>query len=262
MGCPFQGCDFVSDRKFSGVRNHFLKHFREQIEREAKPRAFLTEREKSNCMSKTGCSVAVLTARGELVHHFGIFHCAVDDLYQDFAFRWLQENYPHHFFKNRCPYDDYTYHNEKDFLEHLSSVHYFNSILSEVEDMVKFSLTYFEEYKCMANMYKCPFCKKKFKNLADGSNVRDVKEMVLHCGVEHGFALYYLMSDQKIDEMRKLLCSINIKEEPMDADDDSMLDSNHQLGFDLQNVKLEPVEETETEINNFLEVEMHDSEEA
>ena len=254
--CPFPGCDFVSDRKFSGIRNHFLKHFKEQIEREAKPRAFLTEREKSNCMSKTGCSVAVLTARGELVHHFGIFHCLVDDLFQEYAFRWFRDNHPDYYFKNRCPYCDYIYKDEKDFLEHLSSVHYFNAILSEVEDMVKFSLTYFEEYKCMANMYKCPFCKKKFKNLADGSNVRDVKEMVLHCGVEHGFALYYLMSDKKIDEMRKLLRSINIKEEPLDCDDDS----NNQLGFDLQNVKLEPVEETETEINNFLEVEMHESE--
>ena len=253
--CPFPDCEFVSDRKFSGVRNHFLKHFKEQIEAEAKPRAFLTEREKSNCMSKTGCSVAILTARGELVHHFGIFHCAVDDLFQDFAFRWLQEKYPSHFFKNLCPYEDYTYENETDFLEHLSSTHYFNAILSEVEDMVKFSLTYFEEYKCMANMYKCPFCKKKFQNLADGSNVRDVKEMVLHCGVDHGFALYYLMSDQNITKMRQLLNSVLIKEEPVDEDDPTA-DTNM---IDPESIKLEPMEETETEINNFLEVEMYDS---
>ena len=250
--CPMPGCDFVSDRKFSGIRNHFLKHFKEQIEAEAKPRAFLTEREKSNCMSKTGCSVAILTARGELVHHFGIFHCAVDDLFQDYAFRWLQETYPSHFFKNQCPYEDYTYDNETDFLKHLSSTHYFNAILSEVEDMVKFSLTYFEEYKCMANMYKCPFCKKKFQNLADGSNVRDVKEMVLHCGVDHGFALFYLMSDQNISKMRQLLRRTLIKEEPADEDDVGMM-------MDPEAIKLEPLEETETEINNFLEVEMYDS---
>ena len=253
--CPFPDCDFVSDRKFSGIRNHFLKHFKEQIEAEAKPRAFLTEREKSNCMSKTGCSVAILTARGELVHHFGIFHCAVDDLFQDFAFRWLQETYPGHFFRNQSPYEDYSYQNETDFLTHLSSTIYFNAILSEVEDMVKFSLTYFEEYKCMANMYKCPFCKKKFQNLADGSNVRDVKAMVLHCGVDHGFALYYLMSDQNITKMRHLLRRANIKEEAADEDDPA----NGSNMIDPEAIKLEPLEETETEINNFLEVEMYDS---
>ena len=113
-------------------------------------------------------------------------------------------------------------------------------------------------------MYKCPFCKKKFKNLADGSNVRDVKEMVLHCGVEHGFALYYLMSDQNIHQMRTLLRSVNIKQEPVDEDEISMSDQNQNISLDLQSIKLEPLEETETEINNFLEVEMHseDSEEA
>ena len=121
--------------------------------------------------------------------------------------------------------------------------------------MVKFSLTYFEEYKCMANMYKCPFCKKKFQNLADGSNVRDVKAMVLHCGVEHGFALYYLMKDQNISKMRQLLKSALIKEEPVDEDE--VATGTNMM--DPESIKLEPLEETETEINNFLEVEMYDS---
>ena len=176
--CVWQHCDFLSDKKFSGIRNHLLKHFKDKIEKEAKPRSLLSEREKSNCMSKTGCSVPMLTARGELIHHFGIFHCLVDDLFQEHFFSWVDETYSTHQAKNLCPYEDFTYQSEESFLKHLASVHYFNAILAEVEDMVKFNLTFMEERNCMANVYKCPFCKKKFSNPADGRNVRDVGEMV------------------------------------------------------------------------------------
>ena len=247
--CPFKECTFVSDRRFSGIRNHLLKHFKDEIEAEARPRAFLTQREKSNCMSVTGCSVPVLENRGELVHHFGIFHCLVDDLFQEFAMKWFRAKHSCYAQKNQCPYEDYYFTDEKDFLNHLSTAHYFNGILSEVEDMVKFSLSYFEQYKCMANMYKCPFCKKKFRNLDNGSNVRDVKEMVIHCGVEHGFALYYLMSDTKIEEMKNILKSQRIKQEPADGDNDHI--------FDPSIVKTEPVEE-EHDLNNYLQVEMQE----
>ena len=235
--CPFQDCGFVSDRKYGGVRNHLLKHFKDNIEEEAKPRAFLTDREKSNCMSQTGCSVPVLANRGELVHHFGIFHCLIDDLFQEFAMLWMKSKHKEYAIKNQCPYEDYTYSDENDFLRHLSTAHFFNGILSEVEDMVKFSLSFFESYNCMANIYKCPFCKKKFRNLADGPNVRDVKEMVIHCGVEHGFALYYLMSDDKMEEMRTIL---RIKEEPVEIEEEE----NNKTGDD--------------DISNYLQVEMQE----
>ena len=52
--CPFSTCDFVSDRRFSGIRNHLLKHFAQRIEHTAKSLPILDEREKSNCMSRTG----------------------------------------------------------------------------------------------------------------------------------------------------------------------------------------------------------------
>ena len=130
--------------------------------------------------------------RGELVHHYGIFHCLVDDLFQEYSRKWIKTKMSDYYLKKQCPYEDYFFTDETDFLTHLTTAHYFNAILSEVQDMVKFSLTYFEQYKCMANLYKCPFCKKKFKNLDNGSNVRDVKEMVIHCGVQHGFSYYYL----------------------------------------------------------------------
>ena len=250
--CPFKGCDFVSDRRYSGIRNHSLKHFKNRIELEAKPRAFLTERDKSNCMSTTGCSVSILTGRGELVHHFGIFHCLVDDLFEEYASKWLKENFSNYIKKKQCPYEDYYFTDEADFLNHLTTAHYFNGILSEVEDMVKFSLSFFEEYKCMANLYKCPFCKKKFKNLATGSNVRDVKEMVIHCGMEHGFALYYLMSDERMEEMKMILKSLQIKQEPVEQNNE-----NTNI-IDPSFIKLEPVEEDDTDINNFLQLDIQD----
>merc|ERR1712012_488839 len=218
--CPFHDCGFVSDRKYGGIRNHLLKHFKENIEAEAKPLTFLPEREKSNCMSRTGCSVPVLANRGELVHHFGVFHCLIDDIFQEVALLWVKSKFQDYNMKNQCPYEDYHYTDKQDFMKHLSTAHYFNGILSEVEDMVKFSLSFFEEYKCMANIYKCPFCKKQFRNLADGPNVRDVKEMVIHCGVEHGFALYYLMSDTNMEEMRIILRGLRIKEEPVEVEDE------------------------------------------
>jgi len=250
--CPIQGCDFVSERKYSGIRNHLLKHFKTRIENEAKPRAFLAERDKSNCMSTTGCSVSILVSRGELVHHYGIFHCLVDDLFQEYAMKWLKCKFSEHFERNQCPYEDYHYTDEADLLNHLTSAHFFNGILAEVEDMVKFSLSFFEEYKCMANMYKCPFCKKKFKNLATGSNVRDVKEMVIHCGVEHGFALYYLMTDPKVEEMRAILKELQVKQEPLEEEEDG------PNMMDPEDIKTEPLDE-ETDINNYLHLEIDDN---
>ena len=173
--CVWENCDFVSDRKFSGIRNHLLKHFKQKIEADAKPRALLSEREKSNCMSKTGCSVPVLTARGELVHHFGIFHCLIDDLFHEYAMNRTNELFLGQTMANQCPYEDCSYESDEKFLEHLSFGHYFNLILSEVEDMVKFNLAFLEEKNCVANTFKCPFCKKKFSNLVDGGNVGDLR---------------------------------------------------------------------------------------
>ena len=169
-------CRFIScSGTFSGIRNHLLKHFKGFIESEAKPRAMLTEREKSNCMSKTGCSVPVLMARGELVHHYGIFHCLIDDLFLEFGINKAKELFTNHFKQNQCPYEDQDFEDEESLLKHLSSTHFFNIILNEVEAMVRFNLTFLEDRGCWANVYKCPFCKKRFTNIADGRNVRDVR---------------------------------------------------------------------------------------
>ena len=135
----------------------------------------LTEREKSNCMSRTGCSVPVLVARGELVHHYGIFHCLIDDLFHDYDLKKAKEVYKSHFDQHQCPYEDQDFEDEESLLKHLSSTHFFNVILNEVEAMVKFNLTFLEDKRCWANIYKCPFCKMRFSNIADGRNVRDVR---------------------------------------------------------------------------------------
>ena len=211
--CVWENCKFMSDKKFSGIRNHLLKHFKERIEKDAKPRAMLSEREKSNCMSRTGCSVPVLSARGELVHHYGIFHCLIDDLFQEHGMNRANDTYFHQLFTKQCPYQDFHFKDELDLLVHLSVGHYFNLILSEVEDMIKFNLEFLEDKKCVANVYKCPFCKKKFSNIVDGGNASDLKELVIHCGSEHGFSLYYLLADENVESMRVILAQDKLKRE-------------------------------------------------
>ena len=173
--CFWKKCKYISNKKFLGIRNHILKHFKERIEEEAKPRPMLTENEKSNCMSRTGCSVPTLQARGELVHHFGIFHCLVDDLFQEYALGKIKDVYSNQMSSNQCPYQDFQFDDQTQFLEHLSLGHFFNLILEAVECMVKFNLVYQEDKQCVANVVKCPFCKKKFANPVDGRNVGDLR---------------------------------------------------------------------------------------
>jgi len=214
--CPFDGCKFISDRKFTGIRSHLLQHFGEQIRRGAQPRAMLSEREKIACMSKTGCSMENLEARGELVHHYGIFHCLVDDYFQEHAMEWFAKKYKHFFERNLCPYDDFRCENEEGLLDHLVMNHYFNLILAEVENMIMFKLTYSEKQDKQFNVYKCPFCKLRFSN--EESN-KDLKDLVIHCGSQHGFAAFYLLADKHIEDTRRMVIQGMIKPEPGEPDE-------------------------------------------
>ena len=211
--CPFDGCKFVSDRKFTGIRSHLLHHFSDQIKKGAKPRAMLSDREKIACMSKTGCSMENLEARGELVHHYGIFHCLVDDYFQEHVMEWFGRKYKHFFERNLCPYDDFQCDNEEGLLDHLVLNHYYNLILAEVENMVMFKLTYSEKHDKQFNHYKCPFCKLRFSN--DESD-KDLKDLVTHCGTQHGFAVFYLRADKHIEDTRRMVIQgmSGVKEEP------------------------------------------------
>ena len=62
--------------------------------------------------------------------------------------------------------------------------------------------------------------------------------MVVHCGAEHGFALYYLLLDQNIGETRSaLVLQSNVKLEPGDTEevDPLLLD----VKPDVSNIKIE-----------------------
>ena len=62
--------------------------------------------------------------------------------------------------------------------------------------------------------------------------------MVVHCGSEHGFALYYLLLDENIGQTRTLLLQSNVKLEPPTEEEEE----NHlQLDVkpDLSNIKIE-----------------------
>jgi hypothetical protein len=200
--CPFDECKFVSDRKFTGIRSHLLHHFSDQIKKGAKPRAQLSDREKIACMSKTSCSIDNLEERGELVHHYGIFHCLVDDYFQEHVMEWFGKKYKHFFERNLCPYDDIQCENEDGLLDHLVLNHFYNLILAEVENMVMFKLTYAEKHDKQFNVYKCPFCKLRFSN---DETDKDLKDLVIHCGTQHGFGVFYLMADKHIEDTRRMV---------------------------------------------------------
>ena len=61
--------------------------------------------------------------------------------------------------------------------------------------------------------------------------------MVVHCGAEHGFALYYLLQDENIGETRSLLVQSHVKLEPeaTEEEDPLLLD----VKPDLSNIKIE-----------------------
>ena len=98
--------------------------------------------------------------------------------------------------------------------------------------------------------------------MVEGGNIRDVREMVVHCGAEHGFALYYLMVDKQVESMRELLVRYRIKEEPKDEDDLAIESVQTKPTEELLVVnpviKMEPQEETEVNINNFVKTELDD----
>ena len=62
--------------------------------------------------------------------------------------------------------------------------------------------------------------------------------MVVHCGAEHGFALYYLLLDQNIGVTRSaLVLQSNVKLEPEDTEEvDPLL---MDVKPDVSNIKIE-----------------------
>ena len=61
--------------------------------------------------------------------------------------------------------------------------------------------------------------------------------MVVHCGSEHGFALYYLLLDENIGQTRTLLLQSNVKLEPPTEEEEDPLQLD--VKPDLSNIKIE-----------------------
>ena len=61
--------------------------------------------------------------------------------------------------------------------------------------------------------------------------------MVVHCGSEHGFALYYLLLDENIGQTRTLLLQSNVKLEPPTEEEEDHLQLD--VKPDLSNIKIE-----------------------
>jgi len=246
--CPIQNCKFVSLKKYNGIRIHLLKHFKERIQRDALQNDWMTDyNERHTCFNKTSCNTDKLLQSGELVHHYGLLHCLVDDILQEYALNRIKLKYKDHFQRNLCPYEDYTFSDYTDLQTHLINSHYFNMILDEVKVMLDFNSLY-GKHRYTQKKIKCPYCKKRFNNLLSTGKAKDVTEIVLHCGLDHGYAAYYLLADTNIDQMKELLTQYNVKQEP---DDEEMNNVD-------QDALHGAVEDEESDINNFLQVQVQD----
>ena len=62
---------------------------------------------------------------------------------------------------------------------------------------------------------KCPFCSKKFerKGWTDEHSSGDMNDMIAHCGADHCFTMYHLISDKTVLDTYQLF---NIKHEVED----------------------------------------------
>lgn len=242
--CPVQNCQFLSTKKYNGIRIHLLKHFKERIQKDAMQINWMTDySEKDTCFNKTSCNTELLLKKGELVHHYGLLHCLVDDILHEYAQNRIKLKHKEDIQNNLCPYGDYTFTSYRDLLTHLINSHYFNIILEEVKVMLDFTSLY-GKHRYTQKRIKCPYCKKRFNNLLSTGKAKDVTEIVLHCGLEHGYAAYYLLADNNVDQMKELLTQFHVKKEPEEemVDQDTVNGASHE----------------ESDINNFLQVQVED----
>ena len=202
--CPIDDCEFVSEKYFVGLRNHMaLTHFSEQIEKSAKPKQHDDHymEEVSSCMSNWNCSIHQLRAAGELVHHYGINHCYVDKFFLEYGNLWILKNRgSQHLFENVCPYDEETFEEERLLTDHLSLKHYYHLIRPELENRIFFKKI--TKDGCKKMEFKCSFCNRKFESngWTNHHDKIDLKELVAHCGADHGFTLYHMIADKTILE--------------------------------------------------------------
>ena len=217
--CPMSNCNFISPRKFMGLRNHLVKeHFCERIEKEAKSKLAdpeykaIREESKSQCMSNWNCSLHNLKASGDLVHHYGIYHGMVDRFFNEFGHLRISKLFGNEYFvNNKCPYEGLEFSESEDLVNHLTFDHYIDQIMPELENLLLFKNIKHEGRR--KTEIKCPFCKKRFykDGWREEASSLDKKDVIAHCGADHCFSLYHLISDKSMVDPYSL--STNIKTE-------------------------------------------------
>ena len=61
-------------------------YLQERIQKDAMQINWMTDySEKDTCFNKTSCNTELLLKKGELVHHYGLLHCLVDDILHEYA---------------------------------------------------------------------------------------------------------------------------------------------------------------------------------
>lgn len=224
--CPFQDCNFVSNKKFLGVRSHLVKHFKKQIRCAALPKSVMNPcarstshmmggRDMFQCMVGWNCCIDNLEARGELESHYGLMHCLVDLCFRQHIQSWLSS------LSLFCPLHNQHFPDIFSFLEHLTFKHYYNLIFDDC--------LFSKKTMGRAEGYKCPHCVLRFTGKEDESYLTD---LVRHCGIEHNFSMYYLYTAMRHEDRELTNVTARVKDEPV---------VNEEL-----KIKEEPIEEAET----------------
>ena len=247
--CPIAKCNFVTHKKFTGVRIHLTQHFKNQIRANAKPKTdiqFIYE-ETPTCLAKWVCSIPQLEASGDLVHHYGILHSLVDIFFIDFATRIIFETD-----KNSepscCFCDNLNFADRNKLTEHLTVDHYFHLIEEEIGNKILF-----KKSGDLSVEHKCPFCNRKFEN-NPGSYSRDITELVKHCGLDHGFTFYHAMvgKEKKKAENKEVKLETESLVEIETDSKQEVFDENDY------SIKVEPSENGELKVEKFITVSQED----
>ena len=149
-------------------------------------------------------------------------HGLVDRYFHEFGHLWILKNFgSQYLFENQCPYDGQEFAVNEELVDHLTFQHYHHLIMPELENrLICKNIKQAGERKMEM---KCPFCNKRIVKegwMAEQSSL-DMKEMIAHCGSEHGFTMYHLISDKSIIDPYSL--SSNIKAEIKNEDTESLV---------------------------------------
>eukprot|EP00092_Neocalanus_flemingeri_P001465 GFUD01001563.1.p1 GENE.GFUD01001563.1~~GFUD01001563.1.p1 ORF type:complete len:644 (+),score=120.43 GFUD01001563.1:46-1977(+) len=212
--CPIEECTFTGQSGFIEIRNHLpISHFSQQIIDIAKLKH--SRNQVPKCVPN--CSLAELEESGDLVHHYGILHCLVDQLFQEFAKSFLLSKFGRLYLSHTCPYDDFICDDQADLIKHLTFGHYYTLIATEVKHLDISEPKHSRDQNGEVQMeYTCPLCTKTFGK-SEFSDTVDINALISHFGSDHCFTYYHLLTDKNLSKKKNTLKE-NLSESEVEPD--------------------------------------------